>query len=105
MHIRHMFFITVNQPLLFRSPGLSQKLGKVSREKDCAVVRKWQRGISNHVYWCATSSSSGPERVAKWTSLVNHVQDRHSHDNPLFPQCQHPVRQSGGRQKWLLPGV
>ncbi|KAL2096063.1 hypothetical protein ACEWY4_008211 [Coilia grayii] len=84
--------------------GLSKKVGKVAKEKDCEVVKKWQRGISNHVYWCATSSSSGSEKVAKWTSLVNHMQDIHTHDNPLFPQCLHPVRQSRDRKKWLQPG-
>ncbi|XP_041958231.1 uncharacterized protein LOC121716101 [Alosa sapidissima] len=85
--------------------GLSKKLGKVAKEKDCEVVKKWQRGISNHVYWCATSSSSGPEKVAKWTSVVNHMQNKHTHDNPLFPQCQHPVRRSRDRKKWFQPGV
>ncbi|KAK0145629.1 hypothetical protein N1851_015461 [Merluccius polli] len=80
--------------------GLSKKLGKVAKEKDCEVVKKWQRGISNHVYWCATSSSSGPEKVAKWTSVVNHMQDKHTHDNPLFPQCQHPIRQSRDRNNF-----
>ncbi|KAG9266257.1 hypothetical protein AMEX_G20781 [Astyanax mexicanus] len=85
--------------------GLSKKLGKVAKEKDCEVVKKWQQGIKNHVYWCATSSSSGPEKVAKWTSVVNHVQDKHTHDNPLYPQCQHPIRQSRDRKKWFQPAL
>ncbi|XP_049324303.1 uncharacterized protein LOC111195039 isoform X2 [Astyanax mexicanus] len=85
--------------------GLSKKLGKVAKEKDCEVVKKWQQGIKNHVYWCTTSSSSGPEKVAKWTSVVNHVQDKHTHDNPLYPQCQHPIRQSRDRKKWFQPAL
>nr|XP_054597846.1 uncharacterized protein LOC107391876 isoform X2 [Nothobranchius furzeri] len=84
--------------------SISKRLAKVAKDKDCEVVKKWQRGISNHAFWCATSSSSGPERVAKWTSVVNHMQDIHVHDNPLFPQCQHPVRLSSDRNKWFQPG-
>ncbi|KAL2080752.1 hypothetical protein ACEWY4_024545 [Coilia grayii] len=38
-----------------------------------------------------------------WTSLVNHMQHIHTHDDPHFPQCQHPVRQSRDRKKWLQP--
>uniref|UniRef100_A0A1A7YS46 Zgc:123060 n=1 Tax=Iconisemion striatum TaxID=60296 RepID=A0A1A7YS46_9TELE len=84
--------------------SISKKLAKVAKDKDCEVVKKWQCGISNHAYWCATSSSSGPEKVAKWTSMVNHMQDIHVHENPLFPRCQHPVRQSTDRKKWFQPG-
>uniref|UniRef100_A0A1A8G7P5 Zgc:123060 n=1 Tax=Nothobranchius korthausae TaxID=1143690 RepID=A0A1A8G7P5_9TELE len=84
--------------------SISKKLAKVAKDKDCEVVKKWQCGISNHAYWCAASSSSGPEKVAKWTSMVNHMQDIHVHDNPLFPQCQHPVRLSSDRNKWFQPG-
>ncbi|KAK0156613.1 hypothetical protein N1851_000044 [Merluccius polli] len=29
--------------------GLSKKLGKVAKEKDCEVVKKWQRGISCNI--------------------------------------------------------
>ena len=27
----------------------------------------------NHIYWMAGSSTSVPERAAKWTSILNHV--------------------------------
>nr|XP_055024872.1 uncharacterized protein LOC129414783 isoform X2 [Misgurnus anguillicaudatus] len=85
--------------------GLSKKLDKISKDKDCAVVKKWQRGIRNHVYWCATSSSTGTEKVAKWTSVVNHIQNKHTHDNPAFPKCLHPVRQTKDHKKWFQPAL
>ncbi|XP_073668247.1 uncharacterized protein [Paramisgurnus dabryanus] len=72
--------------------GLSKKLDKIAKEKDCQEVRKWQRSIKNHVYWTATSSTSGQEKVAKWKSLVNHLQDIHTHEDPLFPKCEHPEK-------------
>ncbi|XP_063055957.1 uncharacterized protein LOC134449779 [Engraulis encrasicolus] len=84
--------------------GLSKKVSKVAKEKDCEVIQKWQRGISNHVYWCATSSTSGSEKVAKWTSLFNHMQDQHVHENPEFPKCLHAERKSNAKKKWLKPG-
>ncbi|XP_068077615.2 uncharacterized protein isoform X2 [Danio rerio] len=65
--------------------GLFKKLNKLGKNKECELVKKWQRSIRNHVYWCATSSTSGPEKVAKWTSLINHLQNVHTHDNALFP--------------------
>ncbi len=37
----------------------------------------------NHIYWSATSSVSGPENLAKWTSLLNHIQNVHVHENPV----------------------
>lgn len=80
-------------------------MAKAAKEKDCEVVKKWQRGISNHVYWCATSSSSGPEKLAKWKSVMNHMQNKHEHDNPIFPKCLHPDRNSTDRKKWFKPGT
>ncbi|XP_055364548.1 uncharacterized protein LOC129604063 [Betta splendens] len=81
--------------------GITKKLEQASKTRDCQKLQKWIRAIKNHIYWTAASSSTGPERVAKWKSLINHVQDVHSHDNPLYPQCVHPIRQTTDRQKWI----
>ncbi|XP_041951764.1 uncharacterized protein LOC121711937 isoform X2 [Alosa sapidissima] len=83
--------------------GLSKKLEKL-QNKDCNVLKRWLPSIKNHVYWCATSSSTGPEKVAKWTSLLNHLQNVHVHEDPLFPKCLHPDRVSRDPNKWLQPG-
>ncbi|XP_067269187.1 uncharacterized protein [Pseudorasbora parva] len=84
--------------------GLSKKLDKLSKMKDCEVLKKWLHGIKNHVYWSASSSESGPEKVAKWTSLQNHIQNVHVHDNHLFPKCEHPDKVSRDPTKWFQPG-
>ena len=61
--------------------------------------------IRNHVYWTAASSKTGPERVAKWTPLLNHVQDIHTHEDPIFPKCLHTVRITRDKSKWLSAGL
>lgn len=85
--------------------GLSKKLVKIAQSKDCEKLKKWLRSIKNHVYWTAASSTSGPERVAKWTSILNHVQDIHTHEEPVFPKCLHPTRTSRDKSKWLTAGT
>ncbi|XP_043110508.1 uncharacterized protein LOC122356107 isoform X2 [Puntigrus tetrazona] len=85
--------------------GLSKKLQKLTKNKECGLLRKWQRSIRNHAYWCASSSTSGPEKVAKWTSLVNHLQNVHTHDNPIFHKCEHPVKESKDPNKWFQRGT
>ncbi|XP_042340550.1 uncharacterized protein LOC121941750 isoform X2 [Plectropomus leopardus] len=84
--------------------GLSKKLDKLAQNKDCEVLKKWLHSIKNHLYWTATSSTSGPEKVAKWTSLVNHIQNIHVHEDPIFPKCEHTDRVSRDPKKWFQPG-
>ncbi|XP_059909430.1 uncharacterized protein LOC132459064 [Gadus macrocephalus] len=81
--------------------GITKQLHKISKTKDCQKVKTWMRAIRNHIYWTAASSITGPERVAKWTSLLNHVQDIHTHDDPLFPKCLHPIRSTTDKSRWL----
>ncbi|KAK7879775.1 hypothetical protein WMY93_033554 [Mugilogobius chulae] len=71
--------------------GISKKLQRTAKTKDCSQ-HKWQRSIKNHIYWTAATSSTPEERVGKWTSIINHVQDTHVHDNTAFPRCLHPLR-------------
>ncbi|CAM4327192.1 unnamed protein product [Leuciscus chuanchicus] len=85
--------------------GVSKKLLKIAQNKDSEKLQKWYRSIKNHIYWTAASSSSGPERVAKWTSILNHIQDMHTHDDPIFPQCLHPQRNTTDKSKWLRAGT
>ncbi|XP_054452368.1 uncharacterized protein LOC129089057 [Anoplopoma fimbria] len=84
--------------------GLSKKLSTLSKDKDCEVLKRWLPNIKQHVYWTASSSTSGPEKVAKWTSQINHMQNVHVHEDPIFPKCEHPNQSSRGPSKWLQPG-
>ncbi|XP_059897595.1 uncharacterized protein LOC132449789 isoform X3 [Gadus macrocephalus] len=81
--------------------GISKKLLAISMQKDCEKLKKWMKSINNHIYWTAAGSTSGPERIAKWTSILNHVRDVHVHEDPLYPKCEHAIRQTSDRSKWL----
>ncbi|KAG1928867.1 hypothetical protein F2P79_023326 [Pimephales promelas] len=83
--------------------ALNKKIDAVSKEKHCNKVKMWKKSINNHLYWSASGSSDGEQTVAKWTSLLNHVQNVHVHEHPLFPKCLHPP--STGKNKWLKPGT
>ncbi|XP_077102145.1 uncharacterized protein LOC143753562 isoform X5 [Siphateles boraxobius] len=85
--------------------GIARHLENISKMKDCEKLRKWQRSIKNHIYWTASSSTTGPERVAKWKSILNHVRNVHTHEDPNFPACLHPLKRSRDRNKWLVAGT
>ncbi|XP_012732234.2 uncharacterized protein LOC105936117 [Fundulus heteroclitus] len=85
--------------------GISKKLGKICKKKDCQSLKKWLPAIKNHIYWTAATSTTGPERVAKWTSILNHVRDVHIHQDPFFPACLHSARQTKDHNKWLTAGT
>ncbi|KAM9327706.1 uncharacterized protein KZ484_019184 [Pholidichthys leucotaenia] len=86
--------------------GFIRSIEKVSKE--CPEVKPWLKSISNHMYWCAASShgQSPDVIVAKWQSLGNHIQNKHSNHGPLFPACLHddPGTQTKPK-KWLKPRV
>ncbi|XP_033725378.1 uncharacterized protein LOC117315337 [Pecten maximus] len=73
--------------------GVTKKLKKLegcAKKKGGEVIRPWIKSASNHMYW--TSMSSGDDcglKRAKWSSLVNHVADKHEGHSDLFPHCQH----------------
>ncbi|XDV25389.1 hypothetical protein PO909_029312 [Leuciscus waleckii] len=85
--------------------GISKQLENICKLKGCEKLHNWLRSIKNHIYWTAKSSSNGPERVAKWTSMLNHVQDKHTHEDTNFPACLHPPRKSLNKNKWLAAGT
>uniref|UniRef100_A0AAV2LVB2 THAP-type domain-containing protein n=1 Tax=Knipowitschia caucasica TaxID=637954 RepID=A0AAV2LVB2_KNICA len=81
---------------------LSSRLDKLSEK--FLIVKKWSAAIKHHMYWVAASSKSEEEKVAKWISQMNHMQDIHQHDNPLFPSCVHSERETRDPEKWFKPG-
>ncbi|XP_077418866.1 uncharacterized protein LOC144049968 [Vanacampus margaritifer] len=85
--------------------GLSKKLEKIAQKKECEKLSKWLCSIKNHIYWTAASSPFGPERVTKWTSILNHVQNIHTSEDPVFPQCLHPQNSQTRKSKWLTAGT
>ena len=87
--------------------GLRKKLQAIAKEKGCEVLREWIDSIINHLYWCVVSSpSDSPELVlAKWKSVLNHLQNKHTgHEDPLFPDCTHALLSGReARKKWIQP--
>ncbi len=62
------------------------------------------KSINNHIYWTAAGSTSEPERIAKWAAILNHVRDVHTHEDPLYPKCEHVIRKTTDKSKWLQAG-
>ncbi|XP_063061927.1 uncharacterized protein LOC134454691 [Engraulis encrasicolus] len=81
----------------------SKKLEAISKQRDCGKLKKWMKCLNNHVHFTASGSTSGAERAAKWTAMLNHVQDIHTHEDPLYPACEHAVRKTRDPAKWLQP--
>lgn len=68
--------------------------------------RMWglgRKSVVNHLYWSASTSTSGDEVVARWTSVADHVQNVHSHENALFPHCLHEPLVGERARVWLKP--
>ncbi|KAA0705258.1 hypothetical protein E1301_Tti019534 [Triplophysa tibetana] len=85
--------------------AISKHLNKIAKLKGCEKLRKWLPSIKNHIYWTAASSTTGPERVAKLTSILNHIQNKHTHEDPHFPACLHAQGKSRNKSKWLAAGT
>jgi hypothetical protein len=83
--------------------GLLKKLESAAYDRDSYAIRAWIPSLINHLYWCASSCSDNePDlKVAKWRSVVNHVQDQHEGHDPLFPKCLHPTTS----KRWIEPGM
>ncbi|XP_060588191.1 uncharacterized protein LOC132743656 [Ruditapes philippinarum] len=81
-----------------------KKLTALSKQKDCEIIGKWIKSISNHVYWAAASTPDGDREtiLAKWLSLSNHIQNIHNGHGPRFPSCLHGDLES---RQWLKPGT
>lgn len=87
--------------------GFSKKLQSAAAQRECFILHSWAPSIINHLYWSAASTSEGPAelKVAKWLSVVGHVQDQHHHHGDLFPDCLHgDLSAEEGRKLWIEPG-
>ena len=71
--------------------GLVKNMEALGREKDVRDINDWVKSISNHLYWCAASSKTCNEILAKWKSVVNHIQNIHV---LVFPATQLRLRHS-----------
>ena len=90
--------------------GLKKKLHAAGEKKDCVLIHRWTKSITNHLYWCASSTpdGNGEVMVAKFQSSTNHILNIHEHNNYLFPKCLHdPINDDSDQQDcmdiaWLV---
>uniref|UniRef100_A0A9J8A9J5 THAP-type domain-containing protein n=1 Tax=Cyprinus carpio carpio TaxID=630221 RepID=A0A9J8A9J5_CYPCA len=85
--------------------GLGKKMDVLSKGKGLQDVGLWRKSVVNHLYWSATTSTTGEEIVAKWSSVANHIQNIHSHENTLFPSCLHEPLVGDQTRHWLKPST
>ena len=72
---------------------MKAKFLKLAAQKDCDALYLWIKSIVSHVYWSAQSTpdGNGDVVVAKVRSIVNHIQNKHVHEDPLYAKCNHPT--------------
>ena len=86
--------------------GICKDIISVSREKGCEGLKMWIKAIRNHIHWSASSTQEGfgDLIVAKWQSLMRHINNKHSdHPNSLYPECAHGPLEDN--RKWLQIGI
>lgn len=87
--------------------ALAKKIESLGKQKDLEEVGLWRQSVVNHLYWVAASTpdGDGDMMVAKWDSLLYHLQNQHTDlPNPLYPACGHPPHSDEQRNKeWLEP--
>lgn len=83
--------------------GVAKKLEVCAKKKGAESIGPWIKAISNHMYWIAmTSGDDETMKLAKWTSLMNHIVDRHEGHSYIFPRCEHGLIED---RVWVKEGI
>ncbi|XP_077152034.1 uncharacterized protein LOC143816018 [Ranitomeya variabilis] len=90
------------------SKSIGNKLGKVSRKKDCEELGKWIGAARNHLWWSASTCNEEHSLLTdKWNSILFHIVNRHSWEgSDCYNSCSHVpvVTSTFGPKKWLEEG-
>ncbi|XP_064417114.1 uncharacterized protein LOC102361825 [Latimeria chalumnae] len=92
------------QTNFFFSPflGLTKKITKAGNKSGFQILKRWSHSISNHMYWCASTSGGDEELVVhKWLPIMNHVANIHTGHGTRFPACK---RGDIGERSWIEEG-
>lgn len=83
--------------------GFKRDLNKAAKLDETGIVKKWVTPMVNHVYWCAASTPDGNSDVmeAKYLSMLNHIVNKHKHNNAHYPECCHGRLKRYGTKKPL----
>ncbi|CAC5398255.1 unnamed protein product [Mytilus coruscus] len=80
-----------------------KKLETRAKKKDTGDIRPLIKSIVNHTYWVAASSGEDQNvKIHKWTSISNHIINKHVHESDVFPQCIHGELEE--QRAWLKQG-
>lgn len=89
------------------SKSIKTKLLNASKKKSCEKLGPWIKSICNHLWWsCATCEDSAELLKEKWTSIIFHIQNKHSWSgNFIFHKCSHPTlsKENQRSKAWLSP--
>lgn len=88
---------------IFLFLGIGKEIDEVAKRRNTPDTCLWRKSVVNHLHWSTSTSSSGIEAVAKWTSMniLNHIQNVHTHKIAMFSCCQHkPLAEA---RPWLIP--
>ncbi|XP_069819451.1 uncharacterized protein [Dendropsophus ebraccatus] len=88
------------------SKSVGEKLSAASKEKNCEDLAEWVRAIRRHLRWCSnTYDGDDALLIAKWRSLLYHVQNVHSWEDKdsKYTSCHHDhlPEDTKCRRKWL----
>lgn len=99
--------ITAVHFIIYFYSGLKKKILAASKLKECEYISRWNKSLTNHLYWVAASTPDGDGDVmwAKWESVENHIHNVHEGHSDAFPTCAHETLDGDKRQKkWIKPG-
>ena len=90
------------------SKWVVKKLAKKSKKKEFQDLTAWIRSVSSHFWWSvATCNGNYDVLLEKWTSIVNHVSNKHSWRGAKhFKKCAHRklTRREVKEKVWLKVG-
>ena len=91
------------------SKWVVKKLSQKSKKKEFQDLTAWIRSVSSHFWWSvATCNGSYDVLLEKWTSIVNHVANKHSWRGAKhFKKCAHRElsRRERKEKVWLKFGT
>ena len=91
------------------SKWVVKKLSKKSKKKEFQELSLWIQAVSSHFWWSiATCDGNYDMLIEKWTSIVNHVANKHSWRGAKhFKKCAHHKlsRREMKEKIWLKLGT
>lgn len=86
--------------------SLKKRLVKASNKKNCDIIGKWTRSITNHLWFSADYCNGDPDLLVElWTSILYHISDRHmwsaESTHSRVQQCLHGEIANPRRKCWI----